>query len=144
MCALHPGLVSTPFYAIPISLSQFIEFFYLLVSLLFFGTFSKDVDTTVILKILAYGYITSSNAVLIAIGATKHTARGITNCNPIHVCHLQKLMYIIQIHVKHTVMCLIVAHYALCIRECTTHVCVVLMNNFNSHLNRLNMPSENK
>ena len=107
--------------------------FYLLVSLLFFGTFSKDVDTTIILKLLAYGYITSSNAVLIAIGAMKHTARGITNCNPIHICHLQKLMYIIQIHVKHTVICLIVVHYALCIRECTTHVCVVLMNNFNSH-----------
>ena len=84
-CALHPSLVSIPFYAIPISLSTIYRNFYLLVSSIFFAAFSKNVDTIVVLKALAHSYKTSSNAVLIAIGARK-TARGIINCNPIHHC----------------------------------------------------------
>ena len=55
-CTLQPGLVSIPFYAIPIFPLKF-QFLNLLVSSPFFAAFSKSVDNNTMKATLAHSYM---------------------------------------------------------------------------------------
>ena len=115
VCALHPGLVSIPFLAIPISLLQFIEF--LFTSLL--GCFQQGCSHYCHTKCISTWLYNLFQCCWF-----------LQNIQPEGSPTAIQYMYATC---RSWCIPLMIKALCICIRECTTHICVVLMNNFNSN-----------